>query len=93
MISVNIDYFPCLLIVININLWLHLQVVVNYNEESQKIINASQYWPAPNDQVLDAVEIISEVWPGPPPHRHLHVFVGLPRGECCVRLFALAQGI
>jgi hypothetical protein len=58
--------------------WLIPQVDVNVNEEARKIIHAGQYRPTPNDQVLGAMEIISEVWPGPLPHGYLHVFVGLP---------------
>jgi hypothetical protein len=72
---------------------LHPQVDVNYNEEMGRKIKAGQYRPTPNDQVLDPMEIISDVWPAGPPHRHLHVFVSLPRGECCIRLLALAQDI
>jgi hypothetical protein len=72
---------------------LHPQVDVNYDEEMREKIKADQYRPAPNDRVLDAMEIISQVWPARPPHGHLHVFALLPRGECCIRLLALAQDI
>jgi len=55
------------------------KVDVNYNEETQKKIKAGQYRPTPNDQVLDEMDIISDLWVEPP-DRHLHVFVGLPEG-------------
>ena len=69
----------------------------------QKKIKAGQYWPTPNDQVLDTMDIISDLWVEPP-ERHLHIFVGLPEGvgslalvnvggECFIRLFTLAQNI
>ncbi|KAF8490351.1 hypothetical protein F5888DRAFT_1129431 [Russula emetica] len=67
-----------------------------------------EYRPDANDQpqplrtVKTTISSISEVWPEPPPHGHLHVFVGLPGGagsptfvnrggECFIRLFALAR--
>jgi hypothetical protein len=58
---------------------LHPQVDANY-KETREIIKAGQYMPAPNDQELDPMDIISEVWRGPPPHGHLHNFVGLQVG-------------
>jgi hypothetical protein len=68
-------------------------MLITINGEVREKITAGQYWPAPNDQVLDAMGIISEQWPTRPPHRHLHVFVLLPPGECCIRLLVLAQDI
>ena len=59
----------------SVGLW-HPQVDVNYNEEAREIFNAGRYRPTSNDQVLDAMKIISEVWP--PPHDYLHVLIGLP---------------
>ena len=79
------------------------QVDVDYNEETQKKINAGQYRPAPNDQVLNEIMKISEIWERPP-DRHVHVFVGLPSevgsptpvnvgGEYLIHFFALPQDI
>jgi hypothetical protein len=56
---------------------LHPQVDVNYNEELRKLIKAREYRPTADDQVLDARDIISDIWEQPT-DRHLHVFVGLP---------------
>ena len=56
--------------------------------EMEKIVNTGKYRPSSNDQVLDPMDTISEVWPEPPHHRHLQVFVGLPTresGECFIR--------
>jgi hypothetical protein len=84
---------------------LHPQVDVDSNasEEMWKKIEAGQYRPTPNDQVLDAMEFISDVWERPT-DIHLHVFVGLPGrvgsltlvntgGECFIRFFAPSQDI
>ncbi|KAF8503700.1 hypothetical protein F5888DRAFT_1631601 [Russula emetica] len=60
----------------SLTLW---KVDVNYNEETRKKIEGGQYWPAPNDSVLDAMKLISDVWERPP-DGHLHVFVRPPRG-------------
>ncbi len=60
----------------SVGLW-HPQVDVNYNEETRIKINAGEYRPTPNDQVLDAMAIISDIWERPP-DRHLHVFIALP---------------
>ena len=78
---------------------LHPQIDVNPREIKDLI----RYRPSDNDQSLDAMETISDVWPAQPPNKHLHVFVSLPSGmgsptlaydggECFIRLFALAQG-
>ena len=56
---------------------LHPQVDVNFNGETGEKIKAGEYWPAPNDRELDAIEIISDIWERPP-DRHLHVFVSIP---------------
>jgi hypothetical protein len=56
--------------------------------ETQKRVNTGEYRPSSNDQVLDPMDTISEVWPGPPLHRHLHVFIGLSTpesGKCFIR--------
>jgi hypothetical protein len=74
----------------------------------QDKIKRGEYRPNANDQPqpLRTVKIItspiSDVWPEPPPHGHLHIFVSVPGGvgsptlvnagdECFIRLFALAQ--
>ncbi len=59
---------------------LHPQVDVKYNEV-QKEIHAGQYRPTPDDRVLHTIENISGVWPGPPPHGHLHVFVNVVQAQ------------
>ncbi len=74
---------------------LHPQVDVNYNEETRKKIKAGEYRPAPNDQKLKPMDIISDIWERPP-DKHLHVFISLPAGvasptlvytgECFTRL-------
>ena len=58
-------------------LW-HPQVDIGFSKETKKIISDGQYRPTPNDEVLDPTQSISGVWPEPPPHGHLHIYVGLP---------------
>ena len=74
---------------------LHPQVDVDYNMERKKRVNTGEYRPSINDQVLKPMDIISKVWPGPPLHRHLHVFIGLPTpgsGEYFIRpLFCCSE--
>ena len=85
---------------------LHLQIDVDPRDQGiKKLIHGGQYRPISNNgQSLDPMETISDVWPGQPPNRHLHVFVSLPArvsspairydgGECFIRLFAPAQNI
>src|SRR6266403_817953 len=45
---------------------LHSQVDVEYDKETRKVIEAGEYRPAPNDQVLDPMDVISDVWERPP---------------------------
>jgi hypothetical protein len=70
---------------------LHPQVDVNYNEETRKKVHDGQYLPAPDDQELDEMDLICDVWERPPV-RHLHVFIRLPHGggitETCEWLFS-----
>ena len=74
-------------------------------------IGLQEYWPNDNDhplgfQRLETLKLlgssISEIWPEPPLHGQLHVFVSLPDvgspiinvgGECFTPLFALARDI
>jgi hypothetical protein len=60
---------------------LHPQVNVDFNAVEDQIMRG-EYRPDANDQPLQTLKAIisriSEVWPKPPPHDHLHVFVGLP---------------
>ncbi|KAI0282181.1 hypothetical protein BGY98DRAFT_1121814, partial [Russula aff. rugulosa BPL654] len=55
------------------------KVDVNYNGETKKKVNDGQYRPAPNDQLLDAKDIISHVWERPRDDQ-LHIFVSPPGG-------------
>jgi len=84
---------------------LHLQIDVDPRDQGiKKLIHGGQYWPISNNgQSLDPIETISDVWPGQPPNRHLHVFISLPgvvgssalvhKGVCFVRLVDQAQDI
>jgi hypothetical protein len=67
-------------------LWLgllHSQVNVNFDAVEDKIVRR-EYRPDANDQPqsLNTLKVIisqiSEVWPEPPSHDHLHVFVDQP---------------
>jgi hypothetical protein len=66
---------------------LHPQVDVDFDAVKTRI-SCGEYRPDINDLSLQTVDAItsriSEVWPEPPPDRHLHVFVSLPgeAGEC-----------
>ncbi|KAI0278542.1 hypothetical protein BGY98DRAFT_514470 [Russula aff. rugulosa BPL654] len=53
------------------------KVDVDISEASEQI-EAGQYQPTPNDQVLSVQSLISEFWPEPPPDDRLHIFVGIP---------------
>lgn len=55
---------------------LHWQVNVDYDEVEERI-QTGQYRPAPNDQVLKPMNIISNVWKQPHGDE-LHVFVSVP---------------
>lgn len=63
---------------------LHPQVNVDLDAVEDEIIMRGEYRPDANDQsqplhtVKGRTSLISEVWPEPPPHGHLHVFVGRP---------------
>ena len=84
---------------------LYLQINVDPRDGKIKdLIEHGQYQPPSDSPSLDPMETISDVWPEKPPDKHLHVFVGLPRGvvspnfsydggECFIRLFAPAQTI
>jgi hypothetical protein len=61
---------------------LHPQIDVEDRDPAIKErIMAGQYQPQPfPPKPLHAMEKISVVWPGPPPHDHLHVFIALLTG-------------
>lgn len=84
---------------------LHPQLDVKYIDV-RDAVRAGQYRATPNDQLLDEVALLSQVWPEPPPDDCLHVFVSLPGGHmqrssilvnavgmCFIRLFDLAQDV
>jgi hypothetical protein len=60
------------------NVLLHPQTDVGFDEEIKKCIAAGQYQPPLLPEPLFAQERISDVWPNPPPDDHIHVFIGLP---------------
>jgi hypothetical protein len=59
------------------------QVNINFDAVEDKIMRG-EYRPDANDQfqplhtVKGMTSLISQVWPEPPPHGHLHVLVGRP---------------
>jgi hypothetical protein len=60
--------------------FLHLQVEENLRDlETKGDIRAGQYRPTSGDQLLEAIEQISVVWPEGPRSDCLHVFVGLKK--------------
>ena len=75
---------------------LHLQVNVEYNEETQDEIQAGEY--TPNDLSDDTMNgndtrVISVIWPESPPDSHIHIFVRVPRGISSERVsFLLILG-
>ena len=75
---------------------LHPQVHVDMDAVENRISNGG-YQPDANDQpqplqtVLIITSPLSDVWPEPPPDRHLHIFVRLPHraGESLFFLLVL----
>jgi len=57
---------------------LHPQVDVDLIAVQDEIL-CGEYRPALNDQELDPMDFISDIWERPP-DRDLHVFVSLPGG-------------
>jgi len=84
---------------------LHLQIDVDPRDRAIKdLIDAGRYRPTVNNQPLEAIDTISDVWPEQPPNKHLHIFVSLPAGVgsptllydgsvCFIRRLAPAQNI
>ena len=81
----------------------HPQVDILYDKETEKIVSSGLFRPTSDDQILDAMESISDVWERPP-DKSLHVFIGLPvrvhgsptpfqMGVYFLSFFALAQDI
>jgi hypothetical protein len=65
---------------------LHPQVDVNLDEIRENV-DAGEYRPTPNDQVMKADHLLSTEWPEPPLNGHLHIFVTLPGAEGSPTLF------
>jgi len=84
---------------------LHLQIDVDLLDSViEKRIREGQYLPPSGAcQLLTPIASISDVWPGRPPNKHLHVFVSQPAvgspaivdmgGEPFIRLVDQAQDI
>jgi hypothetical protein len=63
------------------NVLLHPQTDVGFDDEIDDRISAGQYQPQLPPKPLSARERISDVWPNLPPDDHLHVFISLPTGK------------
>ena len=72
---------------------LHLQIDVNYNEETQSEVEAGGYRLPPDNQKLGLMENISNIWSEPPPNHHLHVYVTVPTTKRIITPPEVALGI
>ena len=81
----------------------HPQVDILYDKETEKRVSSGLFRPTSDNQILGAMESVSDVWERPP-DKSLHVFVGLPvgvhgtptlgqMGVYFLSFFALAQDI